>query len=51
MDIGQITRVADHIPVWHIIMMAVTLLAALPTVLLVIIMRRFFVRGLTESEK
>lgn len=50
MGIGQITRIVAEYPVWHLVM-TITILAALPPALLVILMRKLFVRGLTESEK
>jgi len=50
MGIGQIMRTANEAPIWHIVM-TVTILAAIPPVALVILMRKLFVRGLTETEK
>jgi sn-glycerol 3-phosphate transport system permease protein len=42
--------VSDSVPQWHL-MMAATMLALLPPVLVVIAMQRSFVRGLVETEK
>ncbi|HDR15883.1 MAG TPA: sn-glycerol-3-phosphate ABC transporter permease UgpE [Desulfobacteraceae bacterium] len=48
--INQMLAVFDNMQEWHIIM-ATTLLAMIPPVLVVIGMQRLFVKGLTETEK
>ena len=48
--INRMLAVGDQQPEWHIIM-ATTLLAMTPPVLIVIFMQRLFVRGMTETEK
>jgi sn-glycerol 3-phosphate transport system permease protein len=48
--INRMLAVGDQQPEWHIIM-ATTLLAMAPPVLIVIFMQRLFVRGMTETEK
>ncbi len=50
MAIQRMIAVADAVPTWHIIM-ATTVLALLPPALVVVLMRRAFVRGLTDAEK
>jgi len=50
MGIGQMTRTVNEAPIWNMVM-TVTILAAIPPVTLVILMRKLFVRGLTETEK
>lgn len=50
MGISKIRNAVAEFPVWNIAM-TLTILAALPPVLLVVVMRKMFVRGLTESEK
>ena len=50
MGIQRMLRVAESVPEWHLVMMT-TLLAMLPPVLVVIVMQRLFVQGLTETEK
>lgn len=50
MGISKVRNAVGEFPVWNIAM-TLTILAALPPVLLVIVMRKMFVRGLTESEK
>lgn len=50
MGIKRMADVADAIPQWNYVMTAATL-AALPPVLVVILMQRLFVKGLTETEK
>ncbi len=48
--INRMLAVGDQQAEWHIIM-ATTLLAMLPPVLVVVCMQRLFVRGMTETEK
>ncbi len=50
MGIKQMLEAAEQSPDWHLIMMT-SLLAMLPPVLVVLIMQRLFVKGLTETEK
>jgi sn-glycerol 3-phosphate transport system permease protein len=50
MGIQQLLEAAEQSPEWHLIMMT-TLLAMLPPVLVVVLMQRLFVKGLTETEK
>lgn len=48
--ISRMLATADHQADWHIVM-AITILAVLPPVLLLISMQKMFVQGLTESDK
>ncbi|MFT5115104.1 MAG: sn-glycerol 3-phosphate transport system permease protein [Parasphingorhabdus sp.] len=50
MSIKQMLESAEQSPDWHFIMMT-SLLAMLPPVLVVVVMQRLFVKGLTETEK
>ncbi|MEO1091616.1 MAG: sn-glycerol-3-phosphate ABC transporter permease UgpE [Pseudomonadota bacterium] len=50
MGIKRMATVADSQPVWHEVM-AVTCLALLPPVVIVVAMQRWFVKGLIETEK
>jgi sn-glycerol 3-phosphate transport system permease protein len=50
MGIKRMVTVADAEPQWHLVM-AVTMLAMLPPVLIVLLMQRWFVKGLIETEK
>ncbi len=50
MGIKQMLEAAEQSPDWHLIMMT-SLLAMLPPVLVVVVMQRLFVKGLTETEK
>jgi sn-glycerol 3-phosphate transport system permease protein len=50
MGIQRMVTVADATPQWHLVM-ATTILALLPPVLVVIGMQRLFIRGLVETEK
>lgn len=50
MSITGLLTVADEIPQWHIIM-TIALLAMLPPILIIIVMQKHFVRGLTQTEK
>src|SRR5258708_19483151 len=49
MGIQRMARAADDTPLWHLVM-ATTILALLPPVLVVIAMQRLFVKGLVETE-
>jgi len=48
MGIQRMARAADDTPLWHLVM-ATTILALLPPVLVVIAMQRLFVKGLVET--
>ena len=50
MGIQRMTRAADATPLWHLVM-ATTILALLPPVIVVVAMQRLFVKGLVETEK
>jgi sn-glycerol 3-phosphate transport system permease protein len=50
MGIQRLVTVADSRPQWHLLM-ATTILALLPPVLVVVLMQRLFVKGLVETEK
>jgi sn-glycerol 3-phosphate transport system permease protein len=50
MGIQRMVAVPDSEPQWHLIM-ATSILAMLPPVVVVVVMQRLFVRGLTETEK
>ncbi len=50
MGIKRMVEVADAEPQWHVVM-AVTMLAMLPPVAVVLLMQRWFVKGLIETEK
>ncbi len=50
MGIQRMVTVADTEPVWNLTM-AVAMLALLPPVVVVLVMQRWFVRGLIETEK
>jgi len=50
MGIQQIAQVADQIPQWNDVM-ATAILAMLPPLIVVLLMQRFFVKGLVDSEK
>ncbi len=50
MVIQRMVAVPDGEPLWHLIMATATL-AMLPPVIVVIVMQRLFVKGLTETEK
>ncbi len=50
MGIQQLLEAAEQAPDWHLIMMT-ALLAMLPPVLVVVLMQKLFVKGLTETEK
>lgn len=48
--LSRMLAAAEHQADWHIVM-AITIIAMIPTIVLVITMQKQFVRGLTESEK
>jgi len=48
--IQRMVTVADATPQWHLVM-ATTVLALLPPVVVVVLMQRLFVKGLVETEK
>ena len=50
MGIKRMVEVTDAEPQWHLVM-AVTILAMLPPVAVVLLMQRWFVKGLIETEK
>jgi sn-glycerol 3-phosphate transport system permease protein len=50
MGIQRMSTASDASPLWHLVM-ATTILALLPPVMVVIIMQKLFVRGLVETEK
>ena len=50
MGIKRMANVADSTPVWHEVM-AVATLALLPPVVVVVLMQRWFIKGLIETEK
>lgn len=50
MGIERLANMANQIPQWNLIM-ANAILATLPPVIIVIIMQRWFVKGLVETEK
>jgi len=50
MGIKQMLEAAEQSPDWHLIMMT-SLLAMLPPVVVVLVMQKLFVKGLTETEK
>jgi len=50
MVIQRMVAVPDGEPLWHLIM-ATAILAMLPPMIVVIVMQRLFVKGLTETEK
>jgi len=50
MGIKRMANVADSTPVWHEVM-AVATLALLPPVVIVVVMQRWFIKGLIETEK
>jgi sn-glycerol 3-phosphate transport system permease protein len=50
MGIKRLVEVAEEQPRWHLVM-ATTLLAMLPPVMVVLLMQRWFVKGLIEPEK
>jgi sn-glycerol 3-phosphate transport system permease protein len=50
MGIKRMVEVSDARPQWHLVM-AVTILAMLPPVTVVLLMQRWFVKGLVDTEK
>ena len=50
MGIKRMVDVSDTRPQWHLVM-SVSILAMLPPVLVVLLMQRWFVKGLVETEK
>ena len=50
MVIQRMVAVPDGEPLWHLIM-ATAILAMLPPVIVVVVMQKLFVKGLTETEK
>ena len=50
MAIQRMATAADNEPEWHLVC-AVAILALLPPVLVIVLMQRWFVKGLTETEK
>ncbi|MDP6341885.1 MAG: sn-glycerol-3-phosphate ABC transporter permease UgpE [Alphaproteobacteria bacterium] len=50
MGIQRMVNVSESRPVWHLVM-ATTMLAMLPPVIVVVTMQKLFVKGLVETEK
>ena len=50
MGIQRMVNVSESIPVWHLVM-ATTILAMLPPVIVVVTMQKLFGKGLAETEK
>jgi len=50
MGISRLVNVVDFVPNWNLIM-AIALIAMLPPVIVVVLMQRWFVKGLVETEK
>lgn len=50
MGLKSLVTESDEEPAWHLVM-AATILAMLPPVLVVVLMQRLFVKGLVETEK
>jgi len=50
MGIQKLAQVADQIPQWSLIM-TTAILALFPPVLVMLVMQRWFVKGLVEIEK
>jgi sn-glycerol 3-phosphate transport system permease protein len=50
MGIQRMTQAAESLPLWHLVM-ATTMLAMLPPVIVVVVMQKLFVKGLVETEK
>lgn len=50
MGIQRLVTVADQEPQWHLVM-ATTMLAMLPPIVVIVFMQRLFVKGLVETEK
>ena len=50
MGIQRMVAAAESLPLWHLVM-ATTMLAMIPPVIVVVAMQKLFVRGLVETEK
>jgi sn-glycerol 3-phosphate transport system permease protein len=50
MSVQRMARAANDNPLWHLVM-ATTILALLPPVLVVVAMQQLFIKGLVETEK
>jgi sn-glycerol 3-phosphate transport system permease protein len=50
MGIQRMVAAAESLPLWHLVM-ATTILAMIPPVIVVVAMQKLFVRGLVETEK
>lgn len=50
MGIQRMVTVSESVPVWHLVM-ATSIVAMLPPILIVVLMQRLFVKGLVETEK
>ena len=50
MGMQQLASVADQVPEWNYVM-ATAILAMLPSVIIIIVMQRLFVKGLIDVEK
>jgi len=50
MGIQRMTQAAESLPLWHLVM-ATTMLAMIPPVIVVVAMQKLFVKGLVETEK
>jgi sn-glycerol 3-phosphate transport system permease protein len=50
MGIQRMVSAGEQEPLWHLVM-ATVVLAALPPVLVILLMQRLFIKGLTETEK
>ncbi|WPZ32561.1 sn-glycerol-3-phosphate ABC transporter permease UgpE [Thalassobaculum sp. OXR-137] len=50
MGIQRMTQAAESLPLWHLVM-ATTMLAMVPPVIVVVVMQKLFVKGLVETEK
>ena len=50
MGIQRMVTVSESVPVWHLVM-ATSIVAMLPPILVVVLMQRLFVKGLVETEK
>lgn len=50
MGIQRMTQAAESLPLWHLVM-ATTMLAMIPPVIVVVVMQKLFVKGLVETEK
>lgn len=50
MGIQRMVTVSESVPTWHLVM-ATSIVAMLPPILVVVLMQRLFVKGLVETEK